>query len=641
MLGTKLEAFSNTDDEDRNNYIKQMLRRKRSEMVNDAKQPRSCSDNNGTTASTPPPVVQRAQGGLAMIIEDEPSTALPPKLPRLPPRRRFLRAQEEVAEERSPPAKKQAAPPVLPSAERPPLRARNDDCVAKIEALQAKREARRMRAAESKQQRALEEAAALDAGVGVEHVDFLRLLAEHRRDQGLEPQRQARPSGYDVWCDKADTSRIRVVVRKRPMLKPEKLRHDVDIVDVANDTVFVHEPLTRVDCSKGCATHSFAFDAAFSEADTNDGVYESTVRPLVEHVTGGCKDGKDGKGSKGSKGSKVDGSTTGTATVFAFGQTGSGKTLTMSGLYALAARDLLAAAAARGLGVSVACFEVYRGHVYDLLGGRARLDVQEDAYGRVCVPGLVEEAVEHADALREAVARAEALRAVGTTSANDASSRSHALVQMRLRRTSDGAPLDSTLAGTLTLVDLAGSERACDAAGADRQTRVEGAEINKSLLALKECIRALDAPSGAHGAAAAHVPFRGSKLTHVLRDAFVGDAKTVMIATIAPGAASSEHTLGTLRYAQRVRSFGGRPDRMPHVVNAGRAPPRAKQRARASAVGKPGMGASPSSAPAELPSPARGCAAPRSAAEEMSAAGPALVLPPLRKAALCETKQGW
>jgi len=53
MLGTKLEAFSNTDDEDRNNYIKQMLRRKRSEMVNDAKQPRSCSDNNGTTASTP------------------------------------------------------------------------------------------------------------------------------------------------------------------------------------------------------------------------------------------------------------------------------------------------------------------------------------------------------------------------------------------------------------------------------------------------------------------------------------------------------------------------------------------------------------------------------------------------------------
>lgn len=73
---------------------------------------------------------------------------------------------------------------------------------------------------------------------------------------------------------------------------------------------------------------------------------------------------------------------------------------------------------------------------------------------------------------------------------------------------------------------------------------MEGAEINKSLLALKECIRALDNDQG-------HIPFRGSKLTEVLRDSFVGNSRTVMISCISPNAGSCEHSLNTLRYADR------------------------------------------------------------------------------------------
>jgi len=78
--------------------------------------------------------------------------------------------------------------------------------------------------------------------------------------------------------------------------------------------------------------------------------------------------------------------------------------------------------------------------------------------------------------------------------------------------------------------------------------RIEGAEINKSLLALKECIRALDNDQ-------IHIPFRGSKLTEVLRDSFVGNSKTVMISCISPNAGSCEHTLNTLRYADRYSPF--------------------------------------------------------------------------------------
>jgi kinesin family protein 2/24 len=73
--------------------------------------------------------------------------------------------------------------------------------------------------------------------------------------------------------------------------------------------------------------------------------------------------------------------------------------------------------------------------------------------------------------------------------------------------------------GKLTLVDLAGSERAQETQSNDRNRRAEGAEINKSLLALKECIRALDARKA--GNSEVHVPFRASKLTLVLRDSFV------------------------------------------------------------------------------------------------------------------------
>ena len=168
----------------------------------------------------------------------------------------------------------------------------------------------------------------------------------------------------------------------------------------------------------------------------------------------------------------------------------------------------------------------------------------EDGKGRVQVVGVRESPIYSSDELLALVRQAEELRAVGATSANEQSSRSHAILQVVLRDRGTGQRV-----GKLSLVDLAGSERAADASSKDRQTRIEGAEINKSLLCLKECIRSLDSGSS-------HTPFRGSKLTQVLKDSFVGSiSRTVMIANIPPASACCEHSINTLRYASRVREW--------------------------------------------------------------------------------------
>lgn len=109
-------------------------------------------------------------------------------------------------------------------------------------------------------------------------------------------------------------------------------------------------------------------------------------------------------------------------------------------------------------------------------------------------------------------------------------------------RTNDG------LYAKMSFIDLAGSERGADTTDNDKKTRDEGQKINTSLLALKECIRALSLEKE-------HVPYRQSQLTKVLKDSFTGSSKTTMIANVSPASACTEHTLNSLRYADRVKEM--------------------------------------------------------------------------------------
>ncbi|XP_075567772.1 kinesin-like protein KIF2C isoform X2 [Pelecanus crispus] len=399
---------------------------------------------------------------------------------------------------------------------------RGSNIVKEMEKMKNKREEKRAQINEIRTKRAQE----FDSSCP--NWEFARMIKEFRATLDCQPI---------SITDPIEEHRICVCVRKRPLNKQELLKKECDVITVPSKSVLlVHEPKQKVDLTKYLETQAFRFDFSFDEFSSNEMVYRFTARPLVETIFEGGK-----------------------ATCFAYGQTGSGKTHTMGGdfsgkaqnaskgIYAFASQDVFLLLnqpryKSQDLEVYVTFFEIYNGKVFDLLNKKAKLRVLEDGKQQVQVVGLQERQVGCAEDVIRMIEMGSACRTSGQTFANASSSRSHACFQIILRRR-------GKLLGKFSLVDLAGNERGADTSSADRQTRMEGAEINKSLLALKECIRAL-------GQNKSHTPFRESKLTQVLRDSFIGtNSRTCMIAMISPGMSSCEYTLNTLRYADRVKEL--------------------------------------------------------------------------------------
>ncbi|XP_048354186.1 kinesin-like protein KIF2C [Sphaerodactylus townsendi] len=399
---------------------------------------------------------------------------------------------------------------------------RRSNVVKEMEKMKSKREEKRAQFSEIRNKRAQE----FDSNCP--NWEFARMVKEYRATIDYRPI---------SMNDPIEEHRICVCVRKRPLNKQELGKKECDVITVANkNTILVHEPKVKVDLTKYLENQAFRFDFSFDETASNEMVYRFTARPLVQTIFEGGK-----------------------ATCFAYGQTGSGKTHTMGGnfsgklqnaskgIYAFASQDVFLLQnqpryKVQGLEVYVTFFEIYNGKLFDLLNKKAKLRVLEDGKQQVQVVGLQEIQVSCAEDVIRMIEMGSACRTSGHTFANSSSSRSHACFQIILRR-------KGKLYGKFSLVDLAGNERGVDTSSADRQTRMEAAEINKSLLALKECIRAL-------GQNKPHTPFRESKLTQVLRDSFIGsNSRTCMIAMISPGMNSCEYTLNTLRYADRVKAL--------------------------------------------------------------------------------------
>ncbi|KAI0821454.1 P-loop containing nucleoside triphosphate hydrolase protein [Irpex lacteus] len=299
----------------------------------------------------------------------------------------------------------------------------------------------------------------------------------------------------------------------------------------------------------------------------------------------------------------------GTACILAYGQTGTGKTYTMEALEYRIARDLFVAAKKIGEDLlqaerkaaldteltedaeksdkavgdggvfefSVTFLELLGKRVVDLLEPveglpldevgnpvRKEVPINEDKNGDV-KPRVNSRTVESANQLRELITSALSYRRVSATTRNATSSRSHALLSIRIKN----KLLPFAQDGQLILVDLAGSERYEDSKGHDKKRMVESRENNNSLMHLKECVRAKAKMAQEDGFV--HIPWRANKLTMLLKPVFDVESrqpsKTLIIAHVSPHIQDSAHSVSTLSYASPFKTAPPKP-RGPAPYNA-------------------------------------------------------------------------
>ncbi|KAM6142222.1 kinesin-like protein KIF9 [Phoenicopterus ruber ruber] len=251
-------------------------------------------------------------------------------------------------------------------------------------------------------------------------------------------------------------------------------------------------------------------------------------------------------------------------TIMCYGQTGAGKTYTMTGATAEykhrgiipRAIQQVFKATARSVDpfitVRISYLEIYNETLFDLLStmtSNGTSDIQMavvDCPQGVYVKGLSIHSVNHEEDALNLLFEGETNRVIAEHTLNKNSSRSHCIftiyIESRFRVFSDVKCINSKI----NLIDLAGSER-LSKTGSEGQVLKEATYINKSLSFLEQIVIALADPKREH------IPFRQSKLTHVLKDSLGGNCNTVLVANICGEAVHVEETLSSLRFATRMK----------------------------------------------------------------------------------------
>ncbi|KAL2400981.1 Kinesin-like protein KIF22 [Exophiala dermatitidis] len=331
---------------------------------------------------------------------------------------------------------------------------------------------------------------------------------------------------------------VRVVARIRPLLKSE---HEKDQIVTSHSGADGQPTIIKIPNPKNFAEeYSFQFNSVYEQTATQQEIFDAEVAPTVKHLFLGYD-----------------------VTIFAYGSTGTGKTHTMRGGKSLADRGMIprllssiyrksraiekSSYGETTVAVSMSYYEIYNDRVFDLFEAPEKrtvtgLPIREAESGKTVVVGLTEMPCGSLKEFEMLYDKANANRSTGATKLNAHSSRSHAILCVKVTITSP----TETRVSTASAIDLAGSEdNRRTGNGKDRM--VESASINKSLFVLAQCVEAISKKQP-------RIPYRESKMTRIL-SLGQNNGFTVMILNLAPVKSYHLDILSSLNFANRTKKI--------------------------------------------------------------------------------------